>query len=295
MIQTWSEYLCFFLIYAFLGWCVEVTYAAVKTKKFVNRGFLFGPVCPIYGVGVSVVLLVLTPLKKNLLLLYAGSFLLTSAIELVTGFVLEKLFQTKWWDYSMRPFNIGGYICLSFSILWGFACVFVMDVFHPLIASLIRHIPHIIVYILLILLFLLFFTDLYLTIVHILNLKKHIRCMDKIGERLHNLSEEIGMDISGGVLYSMEKNEELHEAVSEKKEQFDAKQKVLREQLTSRQKELFEQIDEVQKELLEIYHSRKFSRSRLLKAFPALDTKKKELKHKYDRFSEIIERIHKKF
>ena len=111
------QFLWIFFVYAFLGWCTEVSYAALRTGKFVNRGFLNGPVCPIYGCGVVVVLVGLTPLKGNFVLLFLGSVVLTSVLELATGFVLEKLFRQRWWDYSDKPFNLGGYICLEFSIM----------------------------------------------------------------------------------------------------------------------------------------------------------------------------------
>ena len=90
--------LWFFFVYAFLGWCAEVGYAATKTGKFVNRGFLNGPWCPVYGFGVVIVLGCLAPLSGNLPLLFLGSVALTSALEWLTGFVLEKLFHQRWWD-----------------------------------------------------------------------------------------------------------------------------------------------------------------------------------------------------
>ena len=81
------QFLWIFFIYAFLGWCTEVSYAALNTGKFVNRGFLNGPVCPIYGFGVVIVLACLTPLKGNFVLLFLGSVVLTSALEWITGFL----------------------------------------------------------------------------------------------------------------------------------------------------------------------------------------------------------------
>ena len=130
-----------FLIYAFLGWCAEVCYAALRTGRFVNRGFLNGPVCPIYGFGVLIVLTCLEPLRENLLLLFLGSVVLTSLLEWVTGLLLEKLFHQRWWDYSDQPLNLGGYICLRFSILWGLACLFVVKIVHPSVLLLVRLIP----------------------------------------------------------------------------------------------------------------------------------------------------------
>ena len=109
----------FFFIYGFLGWCTEVAFAAWKERTFVNRGFLNGPICPIYGFGVCSVVYLLKPFESNFILLYISSVILVSALEWLTGFLLEKLFHHKWWDYSNEPFNIKGYICLRFSINLG--------------------------------------------------------------------------------------------------------------------------------------------------------------------------------
>ena len=136
MPQNFYELVWIFIIYAFIGWCTEVSYAALDRGIFVNRGFLNGPYCPIYGCGVVIVVAALTPLKDNLLILFAGSFLLTSILEYITGFILEKVFHNKWWDYSNKPFNLHGYVCLKFSIYWGLACTFIMDVIHPICSVL---------------------------------------------------------------------------------------------------------------------------------------------------------------
>ena len=100
----------YFFIYAFLGWCTEVSFFAVKTGKFVNRGFLNGPVCPVYGFGLVIIIMALTPLKDNLLLLFVGSVVITSSLEFLTGWALEKIFHTRWWDYTNNKFNLHGYI-----------------------------------------------------------------------------------------------------------------------------------------------------------------------------------------
>ena len=102
-----------FFVYAFLGWCTEVSFAALTSGRFVNRGFLNGPVCPIYGVGVVIVFFFLDPLRGNTFLLFLGSVLLTSLLEWVTGFVLEKIFHQRWWDYSNEPFNPVSYTHLT--------------------------------------------------------------------------------------------------------------------------------------------------------------------------------------
>lgn len=133
--------LAFFLIYSCTGWCLEVIFAAATTGQLVNRGFLNGPVCPIYGFGMVIVLFALPPLQGSVLLLYIGGVILPSALELVGGWALYKLYHTRWWDYSDFPFNIGGYICLEFSLLWGVGTLVVMRIVHPVVAGLVDMVP----------------------------------------------------------------------------------------------------------------------------------------------------------
>ena len=132
----------YFFVYGFLGWCTEVAFAAVKDKKFVNRGFLNGPICPIYGFGVTIVVALLTPYKDNLIILYVFSVILVTLLEGLTGWIMDVIFHNKWWDYSDQPLNIGGYVCIVFSLIWGVACVLIMKFIHPLIHTVLTFIPH---------------------------------------------------------------------------------------------------------------------------------------------------------
>lgn len=121
----------YFVIYAFLGWSLEVIYAAKNKGKFVNRGFLTGPFCPIYGFGALSIIVLLNPFKSSYILLAISCFVIPSTIEYFTGFVLEKAFSTTWWDYSKNRFNLNGRICLKFSILWMLVSLFLILFFHP--------------------------------------------------------------------------------------------------------------------------------------------------------------------
>ena len=185
MPQNCYELVWIFIIYAFIGWCTEVSYAALDRGIFVNRGFLNGPYCPIYGCGVVIVVAVLTPLKDNLLILFIGSFLLTSILEYITGYLLEKVFHNQWWDYSDKPFNIHGYVCLKFSIYWGLACTFIMDVLHPIIYKGITLMPHIVGMILICIIMTVFFVDCGITVATILKFNKRLKVMDEMAERKH--------------------------------------------------------------------------------------------------------------
>lgn len=131
----------FFAIYSFLGWCTEVLYYIKKEHKFVNRGFLYGPFCPIYGAGIVSIIVLLDNFQNNILSLFILAFFLTSFIEYFTGLILEKVFKSKWWDYSDDPFNINGRICLLYSLIWGFASVGVIKIIHPIVEKIITYIP----------------------------------------------------------------------------------------------------------------------------------------------------------
>ena len=211
MQQNFYELVWIFIIYAFIGWCTEVSYAALDTGKFVNRGFLNGPYCPIYGCGVVIVVAILTPLKENLLILFAGSFLLTSVLEYITGYILEKVFHNKWWDYSDKPFNIKGYVCLKFSIYWGLACTFIMDIIHPIIYAAIRFIPFVLGVVLLSIIMCVFAADCIITVTTILKFNKRLKVMDEMAASIHRLSDEIGENIYENVTDVIEKSAKFQE------------------------------------------------------------------------------------
>lgn len=188
-----------FVIYSFVGWCSEVAFATVKQGKFVNRGFLNGPVCPIYGFGVVIVVLILTPISGNIFILFAGAVVLTSLLEFITGFVLEKFFRQKWWDYSGQPLNIGGYICLVFSLLWGVACVLVMYLVQPPVMKLIEIFPKLAGIILLCVIAAIFISDLTVTVSTLLKFRSRVRRIDEVEAALRKISDDLGEGISKGV------------------------------------------------------------------------------------------------
>lgn len=138
---TYYELLQYFVIYSFLGWCVEVIYQAVAKGVVVNRGFLNGPVCPIYGFGVISVFALMSSLpdqnmyEANGLVTYVAGVLLATAIELFGGWALDKIFHARWWDYSNKPFNFHGYICLEFSLIWGLGILLIVKIIQPAIGS----------------------------------------------------------------------------------------------------------------------------------------------------------------
>lgn len=123
-----------FFIYSFLGWAWESAYVSIKNKKFVNRGFINGPLCTIYGAGAVTIYLLLRPFEKNLALLYLGGVITATALEYVTGWIMETVFHTRWWDYSNKKFNLHGYISLASSLLWGAFSILLLKLLQPFVS-----------------------------------------------------------------------------------------------------------------------------------------------------------------
>ena len=236
------QLLWIFFLYAFLGWCTEVSYAALRTGKFVNRGFLNGPVCPIYGCGVVVVLAGLEPLKGNFVLLFLGSVVLTSALEWATGFVLEKLFRQRWWDYSDKPFNLGGYICLEFSIMWGLACLFVVDILHPSIEFFIRLIPHTLGWVLLGLFSAAMAVDLAATVRTIAKLNRQLDQIDQLARRLKTASNEFGENLADRVLEAAERSADWKEDWEAAAEEWSQRRAEFQVQLAQRKEHMEDEL-----------------------------------------------------
>ena len=139
--SIWISVILYFIIYSFLGWCCETVYCSILQKKFVNRGFLYGPLCPIYGCGALLVLYLLRDVRASILPLFLSGMVVTTILEYLTSVLLEKLFHMKWWDYSAMPFNINGRVCLLNSCEFGALSVFVVMVLHPAVTRLVGRIP----------------------------------------------------------------------------------------------------------------------------------------------------------
>lgn len=120
-----------FYIYSFFGWLWESCYVSVKQKKLVNRGFVNGPLCTIYGVGAVSVYLILKPLEGSWIALYFGGVAVATVLEYVTAVLMERLFHTSWWDYSEKKFNFQGRICLGSSVAWGFFTLIMFKALQP--------------------------------------------------------------------------------------------------------------------------------------------------------------------
>ena len=152
-------YFLLFIIYAFIGWCLEVIYCYYHTGKIINRGFLIGPYCPIYGVGCVLIIILLKRYSSDVLALFIMSIVICSVLEYLTSYILEKLFKTRWWNYSNRKFNINGRICLETMIPFGVGGVIIMKVVNPFIVGLLNKLNDNMLFILGIVILILFLAD----------------------------------------------------------------------------------------------------------------------------------------
>ena len=140
-VYTLGQWLLFFFLYCFLGWVWESCYVSAKQHRWVNRGFLHGPLLPIYGFGAVIILWATLPVRGSLPLIFLLGMLAATALEYVTGAAMEALFKVRYWDYSQQPFNLNGHICLTCSLAWGAFSILLVRFLHPPVEDLVLRLP----------------------------------------------------------------------------------------------------------------------------------------------------------
>ena len=141
MLRTIEIYFLLFFTYAVLGWIMEVTLKLISEKRFINRGFLIGPYCPIYGYGVLLITILLKKYQEDIVATFIFSILICGTLEYFTSYFMEKIFHARWWDYSQRKFNINGRICLETLIPFGIMGCLIIYITNPVLLNLIGKIP----------------------------------------------------------------------------------------------------------------------------------------------------------
>lgn len=230
--HLFSVWFLYFIIYAILGWIAETIYCSVLERHFVERGFLRGPLCPIYGCGALLILWALLPYVKHWLLLFAIGFLLTSVLEYITSFVMEKIFRMRWWDYSDHFLNINGRVCLLNSTLFGLLTLILAKVLHPLVEKLVGALPEHLLYALTVVVGIAFLADLITSVKATLRLKATLEKFREVQERF--------------------------------KEDFDQYQQGLQERLAEKKDDLLEQLNEGKENIKETLESLDTKREELL-------------------------------
>lgn len=297
--MTFYQMLWYFLEYSFIGWVVEVVFHAVTMGKIINRGFLNGPVCPIYGTGMLGVLMIsnltssalekagVTSGSVRQLCIFAGGSLFATIVELAGGWILDKLFHARWWDYSKRRFNLNGYICLEFSILWGLGILFVVEIVHPFLEVEPTHgiIAHTVGIVLLSVFYVVFAADVIVTVLTVRGFNQKLAEIDEISAAIHigsdYITEKIGdrackttVKVEEGMLQAKLGCAELKDKVRSDKEDFETLTENRRRELIAKRNKLFDDL------------SGQFGIGRLLKAFPNA---------KHDKHAEVMKELVDKY
>ena len=191
--------LVMFFIYGFIGWIVEVIYYGITEGKFINRGFLNGPLCPVYGIGFYCVIWVFRPFLNDFPVLFFGSAIICTVVELLAGVILYALFRLRWWDYSDYRLNFHGFICLRFTIYWGIACSLGMYMLHPAVLKLVNMVPKPAVYAFLGINLLILVIDIIVTVTAIIGFNQKVRFLSGVSGGIRKYSDKIGSSIYGTV------------------------------------------------------------------------------------------------
>ena len=204
------------IIYSFLGWCCESIYCSLGRGEWINRGFLTGPFCPIYGVGAVVTLGFLKFLPKSVLVVFVGGMLITSTLEYFTSWLMEKLFNARWWDYSKRPFNIKGRVCLLNSTLFGLLCLFLSFDLNPRIEALLAAFSMDFKWGFLVAFFLYFVADFVLAVKSALGINLRLRVLAELREELQEKYQEWSAKLEFAQLEEKILNSDIREELLEK-------------------------------------------------------------------------------
>ena len=291
--MTYYQICWYFLIYSFGGWVVEVIFHAVALGKVVNRGFLNGPVCPVYGFGVLSVFAMINTLQSSGYQMSEGMIflfgvILATVVELIAGWMLDVCFHARWWDYSDKPFNFHGYICLEFSLIWGLAIVLVVKVFQKYVENnTSMQTDSALGWIILAILYGVYLADLIVTVAVIRGLNKKLTRLntiqsdmrivsDKLSDTVANTTIDTAQVIGKGKVQTALAKAELREAAETKKNQSI-------EKLRKKKMELQREFDELSGS---ITNHTIVGPGRIIKAFP-------EMKHRY--YHELIQELSKKF
>lgn len=257
--ETVCQWFLYFTAYSILGWACETFYCSVGNRKFVNRGFLNGPVCPVYGFGAVLVILLLQSTEKNLVALFLSGMMVTTVLEYLTSVLLEKLFHMKWWDYSRYKFQINGRVCLLNSLMFGGLSVILMRVLHPWISGLIARIPTSLLPWISLGILAIFAVDTVVTVRSILILKGKMQEIQKLLEEIRTRTEAAAAQLRAEM---REKTQESKASLEARLDQYRLPEGV----------SLLEFVEERRKKAAAAAKSGGMLHRRLLKAFPNLSS-----------------------
>jgi len=190
-IEEVQKLIAYFLIYSFLGWVLESIYKTILQKKMVNSGFLYGPFCPIYGIGAMIMLLFLSRFSKHLFTLFLVGMTVLTVWEYLVGWGLEKIFKIKYWDYSENKYNFQGRICLGHSIVWGALGVLFIALLHPQMENMLHQIPKETLFIIITIGLIYMAIDFIISVIKIKNITGKIKVLKEITITIKEKTEEL--------------------------------------------------------------------------------------------------------
>ena len=191
MDNTFLHIVTYFVIYSFLGWVLESIVRTICERKIINTGFLIGPFCPIYGFGAIIMILFLDGFKNNIFLLFFISVIVLSLWEYLVGVLLEKVFATKYWDYSDNKFNYKGRICLTNSIAWGILGILFIRYIHPFIIQILNYVDFVYVAIIASIIAVILLIDAIISVIKIKNIKSTLDKIEEINEQIKQKLSEL--------------------------------------------------------------------------------------------------------
>ena len=172
-------YFLLFISYAIIGWCMEVVLKLIQYKRIINRGFLIGPYCPIYGLGAILMTLLLQRFTAYPYLIFIFGMIICSILEYLTSYVMEKMFKARWWDYSQKKYNINGRICLDTMIPFGLLGVLMIYVINPILLNIFKHMSDNLNNIIISIIVLLLLLDIIISVNVLLSVRKTTKLLDK--------------------------------------------------------------------------------------------------------------------
>lgn len=181
-------YILIFFIYSVAGWIMETVSISIMNKEFVNRGFLVGPVCPIYGYGVVFISILLGKYQNDIAIIFFMSIIICGILEYFTSYFMEKIFKARWWDYSNKKFNINGRICLENLILFGIASCIILYLVNPVLIEKINLIPENVKNVLISMLLIVYVIDNIISFKIVFNLK---RVSMEVKDNTKEISEKV--------------------------------------------------------------------------------------------------------
>lgn len=211
------ELLTYFIIYSFLGWAMESTVRTVSERKLINTGFLNGTFCPIYGFGAIIIIVFLQGFKNQILLLFITSFLFLSSWEYIVGVLLEKIFKTRYWDYSNQKFNLQGRVCLTNSLCWGVLGVVFIKYIHPNVINILGYVDAVSLNIAVYAVTALFMVDMIISIVKTKNIKATLQKVENLNQQIKEKLQEIKNAEMLSKLENVAKTENIQVIVEELK------------------------------------------------------------------------------